>query len=58
MFGEMSGEKKPCRTCTDFKTWAKHQQNVYKAKSEVRQFFSLVVFLNENVQYLSDGFYF
>ncbi|XP_031621091.1 FAD-linked sulfhydryl oxidase ALR [Contarinia nasturtii] len=33
-FGEMSGEKKPCRTCTDFKTWAKHQQNVYKAKTK------------------------
>lgn len=30
-----NGDKKPCRTCTDFKTWAKQQQNVYKAKSEV-----------------------
>lgn len=30
-------DKKPCRTCTDFKTWAKQQQTVYKAKTEVNQ---------------------
>lgn len=37
-FGSSSnGEKKPCRTCTDFNTWAKQQKTVYRAKSEVRQ---------------------
>lgn len=30
-------EKKPCRTCTDFKTWAKQQQSIYKSKSDVSQ---------------------
>lgn len=32
---DTSSEKKPCRTCTDFKTWAKQQQTIYKTKSEV-----------------------
>lgn len=31
---EIKEEKKPCRTCTDFKTWAKNQNNVYRAKLE------------------------
>lgn len=41
-----NGEKKPCRTCTDFKTWAKQQQSVYKSKSGVRQKINI---LNWNV---------
>lgn len=34
---ESHSDKKPCRTCTDFKTWAKQQKTVYKAKSEVSE---------------------
>lgn len=30
-------EKKPCRTCTDFRTWAKQQKNIYESKSEVQR---------------------
>lgn len=33
--GEQNNDKKPCRTCTDFQTWAKQQKSVFKAKSEV-----------------------
>lgn len=32
-----SDEKKPCRTCTDFRTWAKQQKTIYQSKSEVRK---------------------
>lgn len=34
---EPKDEKKPCRTCTDFQTWAKQQKSIYKPKSEVNR---------------------
>lgn len=32
-----NGEKKPCRTCTDFRPWTKQQQKNYESKSEVQK---------------------
>lgn len=42
-----NGEKKPCRTCIDFKTWAKQQKNRYESKSEVIKRKTLAYFIIE-----------
>lgn len=34
-----NSEQKPCRTCVDFKTWAKQQKGMKHTKSGVRKNF-------------------
>lgn len=41
----MSNEK-PCRACTDFRTWAKLQKEVYNSEKVNQQFVKFLVIIH------------